>query len=108
PPEKYSQPETGTLYSSARMPRIHTGAVSWYSGTPTFRPTSCSGLVMPLLAETKMHEWRKQRDGNAGIAMKGGSFAPSDATYEESDISATSNSRKRAMRKNVSSTGSGR
>jgi hypothetical protein len=62
------------------MPRIHTGAVIWYSGTPTRRPFSSPGLRMPLLAETKMHEWRKNRDGKAGSAMKGGSSPSSEAT----------------------------
>src|SRR6267378_872085 len=88
------------------MPRIHTGAVIWYSGTPTRLPFKSSGRRMPLFAETKMHEWRKKRDGNTGIAMNGGAGALSDALYEESDISEASNSRSRIMRKNVSSTGS--
>ena len=52
-----------------------------------------------------MHEWRKKRDGNTGIAMKGLSGFASDTEYEESDISATSNSWWRSIRKNVSSTG---
>ena len=62
---------------------------------------------MPLFAETKMHEWRKKRDGNTGIATNG-RIGPrsSDTQYDDSDISATSNSRWRSMRKNVSSTGS--
>ena len=42
---------------------------------------------------TKMHEWRKKREGNTGMAMNGGSSALSDATYEDSDISEQSNSR---------------
>src|SRR6267142_2665391 len=88
------------------MPRIHTGALIWYSGTPTRLPFSSSGRRTPPLAEMKMHEWRKKRDGNAGIAMNGGFGALSDALYDESDISEASNSRERIMRKNVSSTGS--
>ena len=40
-----------------------------------------------------MHEWRNTRDGNTGIATNGGSGLNSDITYDESDISATSNSR---------------
>jgi hypothetical protein len=75
------------------MPRIHTGAVIWYSGTPIRLPLSSSGLRMPLFAETKMHECRKKRDGNAGIAMKGGLSEFNEATYDESDISEQSNSR---------------
>ena len=51
-----------------------------------------------------MHEWRKYRDGKAGMAMNGRSLA-SDTVYEDSDISATSNSRCRSIRKKVSSTG---
>ena len=52
-----------------------------------------------------MEAWRKKRDGNTGMAMKGRASECSDTVYEESDISATSNSLKRAMRKKVSSTG---
>ena len=87
------------------MPWIHTGAVIWYSGTPTRLPFRSSGFLMPLFAETKMQEWRKQREGKAGMAMNGGSARPSEATYEESDISEASNSAKRIIRKKVSSTG---
>ena len=50
---------TLTPWSSDRMPRIHTGAVIWYSGTPMRLPFRSSGLRMPLFAETKMQEWRK-------------------------------------------------
>src|SRR3954468_19523381 len=87
------------------MPRIQTGAVIWYSGTPTCLPFSSSGRRIPLFAETKMHEWRKKRDGKIGMAMNGGLGELSDAVYDESDISDASNSRLRIMRKNVSSTG---
>jgi len=52
-----------------------------------------------------MHECRKKRDGNTGIAMKGWSGLKSDTVYDDSDISATSNSWCRSMRKKVSSTG---
>ena len=48
---------------------------------------------MPLFAETKMQEWRKKREGNTGMAMKGGFSVPSDAVYDDSDISEQSNSR---------------
>ena len=34
------------------------------------------GSRMPLFAETKMHEWRKIRDGKTGIAMNGAIVAP--------------------------------
>ena len=75
------------------MPRIHTGAVIWYSGTPMRLPFRSAGSRMPLFAETKMHEWRKKRDGNTGMAMNGGLSECSDAQYEDSDISEQSNSR---------------
>ena len=55
-----------------------------------------------------MHEWRKKRDGNTGIAMKCFFSRKSDTVYDESDISATSNSWWRSMRKKVSSTGMSR
>jgi len=55
------------------MPRIQTGAVIWYSGTPTRLPMRSLGSRMPLLAETKMQEWRKNRDGKTGMAMNAGS-----------------------------------
>src|SRR3954467_2475706 len=97
-----------TPYSSASRPRIQTGAVIWYSGTPTRLPLRSSGLRMPLFDETKMHEGRKKRDGNSGMAMNGGSAELSEAVYDESDISEASNSRLRIMRKKVSSTGSER
>jgi len=51
---------------------------------------------------------RKAREGNTGIAMNGrapGSSASRLITYEDSDISAASNSRCLSIRKNVSSTG---
>ncbi len=55
-----------------------------------------------------MQEWRKKRDGKTGIAMKFRFSLKSDTVYDESDISATSNSWCRSMRKNVSSTGMSR
>jgi hypothetical protein len=55
------------------MPRIQTGAVIWYSGTPTRLPTRSLGSRTPLFAETKMQECRKKRDGKTGIATKAGS-----------------------------------
>src|SRR5260221_12307696 len=90
------------------MPRIQTGAVIWYSGTPTRLPFRSSGLRMPLFDEMKMHEWRKKRDGNAGMAMNGGFSVCSEGLYEESDISGASNSRLRIMREKGSSTRSER
>ncbi len=92
-------------YSSCRMPRIQTGAVIWYSGTPMRLPIRSLGSLMPLLADTKTQECRKNRDGNTGMAMKAGSSRCSDTVYDDSDNSAASNSRKRSMRKKVSSTG---
>ncbi len=47
---------------------------------------------------------RKARDGNTGMATNGASW-PRLITYEDSDSSAASNSRNRAIRKKVSSTG---
>ena len=35
-------------------------------------PIRSLGSRMPLLDETKMHDWRKNRDGNTGIAMNAG------------------------------------
>src|SRR5258707_57401 len=61
------------------MPRIQTGAVIWYSGTPTRLPFRSSGLRMPLFDEMKMQEWRKNGDGNARMAMKSGFPACSGA-----------------------------
>ena len=55
------------------MPRIQTGAVIWYSGTPTRLPASSRGSRMPLFADTKMLPCRNIRDGNTGMAMNGGS-----------------------------------
>src|SRR5262245_38930576 len=102
PPEKCCTSVTFTPKSSERMPRIHTGAVIWYSGAATRLPFRSSGLRMPLLAEKKMQEWRNEREGNTGMAMNGGLSELSVFTYEESDISEASNSWKRAWRQNVS------
>ena len=74
------------------MPRIHTGAVIWYSGVPTRLPIRSFGSRMPLAECTKMHEWRKDRDGKTGMATNRGSGFINDTVYEDSDISATSNS----------------
>ena len=60
------------------MPRIHTGAVIWYSTVPMRLPARSFGSRMPLWVETKMHEWRNMRDGNTGIAMKGRGSRKSD------------------------------
>ena len=49
--------------------------------------------------------WRKLREGKTGMAMKGCFSRISETLYEESDISAQSNSWLRSMRKKVSSTG---
>ena len=51
-----------------------------------------------------MQECRNERDGKTGIAMNGGFSWKSDIVYDESDISAMSNSRCRNILKNVSST----
>lgn len=87
------------------MPRIHTAAGIWYSGVPTFRPMRSFASEMPQPAFTKIQEWRNIRDGKTGMAMNGRAGVNSETTYEESDISATSNSWWRSMRKNASSTG---
>ena len=60
------------------MPRIQTGAVIWYSGTPNRLPIRSFGSRMPLWAETKMQEWRKKRDGKTGMATNAGSSRISD------------------------------
>src|SRR3954462_4318775 len=98
------------------MPRIHTGAVIWYSGTPTRLPLRSSGLRIPLFAETKMQEWRKKGDGETGRGRKerggkggrgveGGGGGGGEGVEGGGDIAEASNSRLRIMRKNVSSTG---
>src|SRR2546422_914031 len=69
-----------------------------------FRHYCSFGSPMPLFADTKMQECRKKRDGRTGMAMKAGSSRMSDTQYEDSDISAASNSRLRSILKNVSST----
>src|SRR5438876_471036 len=63
---------------------------------------------MPPSALTKMQEWRKNRDGKTGIAINGCGSRNNETVYEDSDISAMSNSRYRSMRKNVSSIGRSR
>lgn len=92
------------------MPRIHTQAVSWNSGVPTRLPRRSSGPVMPESAWQYSAPCRNMREVKTGRATKGEGSVPSprDRTYEESDISATSNSRCRIIRKKVSSTGSRR
>jgi hypothetical protein len=55
-----------------------------------------------------MHEWRKKRDGKTGIATNDRGSRNSDTVYDDSDISATSNSRCRIILKKVSSTGRSR
>ena len=59
------------MYSSLRMPRIHTQAVSWYSGLPTRFPIRSFGSRMPLWRLMKMQEWRKYREGKTGMATNG-------------------------------------
>ena len=56
PPVRHCTSCARTPYSSCRIPRIHTGAVIWYSGTPILLPASSFGSRMPLFVETKMHE----------------------------------------------------
>ena len=60
---------------------------------------------MPARAWTKIDPCRKQRDGNTGMATNGRGSRWQVTQYDDSDISATSNSRWRSIRKNVSSTG---
>ena len=105
PPVQYSTVVGATPYSSERIPRIHTCAVNLYSGLPTRLPIRSFGSRTPLFVETKIPLWRNDRDGKIGIAIKGGSSWNSDAVYYDRDISATSNSRYRSIRKKVSSTG---
>ena len=78
PPVRYSTLAGSTPYSSCRMPRCQTGAVSWYSGTPMRLPIRSLGSRMPLLVEMKIPLWRKSREGNTGMAMKGGFVRASD------------------------------
>src|SRR4030042_2957325 len=93
PPIQYSTEVGATPYSSERIPRIHTSAVSWYSGLPTRLPIRSFGSRMLLLADTKIEAWRNTRDGNTGIAINDGSFRKSETVYDDKDISAASNSR---------------
>jgi hypothetical protein len=46
-----------------------------------------------------MLAWRNMRDGKIGIATNGRGSRNMDTVYDDSDISATSNSRLRSMRK---------
>ena len=91
--------------ASDRMPRIHTGAVIWYSGAPMRLPIRSFGSRMPGAGVDVDAEWRKKRDGKTGMATNGRGSRNIDTVYDDSDISATSNSRWRNIRKNVSSTG---
>ncbi len=52
-----------------------------------------------------MDECLKKREGNTGMATNGRGSRDIDTLYEDKDISATSNSLCRNMRKKVSSTG---
>ncbi len=52
-----------------------------------------------------MPPWRDIREVKTGSATKGAGWLFSDRTYYDMDISATSNSRCRSIRKKVSSTG---
>ena len=80
-------------YSSCMMPRLHTGAVNWYSGEAVRLPATSLGSRMPLAVETNMHECRNEREGYTGIATKGLGSRASVTQYEDNDNSATSNSR---------------
>ena len=106
PPVTYVTLSGSTPYSSARIPRIHTLAVNWYSGHPKRLPRRSDGSRMPLRSWTQMLAWRNIRDGNTGIATNGSPLL-FERQYDENDISETWNSAKRACRKNVSSTSSG-
>jgi hypothetical protein len=68
-------------------------AVSWYSATPTVPPRKSAGELIPDPAGTYTPLCRNAREVNAGIAMNGGSGASRLSTYDDSDISAASNSR---------------
>src|SRR3979411_624908 len=72
-----------------------------YRGRPLLVRAGSSGWPMQRFADTKMQECRKKRDGKTGMAMKAGSSRMSDTQYEDSDISAASNSRLRSILKNV-------
>src|SRR5215467_1432680 len=62
------------------MPRAHTAAVIWYSGTPTRLPRRSSGLRTPEPSWTKMHDCRKKRDGKTGIATRSSAPRPRRTT----------------------------
>src|SRR5215472_15662336 len=62
------------------MPRAHTAAVIWYSGTPTRLPRRSSGLWTPEPSWTKMHDCRKKRDGKTGIATRSSAPRPRRTT----------------------------
>ena len=70
PPVRYRTAATGRPCRSARMPRIHTAAVSWYSATPTWRPArSRRASVMPrpavdVDAVVPERPGREHRDGH--------------------------------------------
>src|SRR6266704_249711 len=70
PPVQYSQPAGSTPNSSCRIPRIHTGAVIWYSGTPILFPArsfgSDSGLGRDEDARVAEEARGKHRDGDEG------------------------------------------
>ncbi len=74
PPVKYSTLVGSTPYSSCRMPRIHTGAVSWYSGTPMRLPARSLRLADAALRRDEdavvAEEARgKHRNGDEGRVL---------------------------------------
>ena len=78
PPRRYVTLETGTLYSSLRMPRIQTQAVSWYSGLPTRFPIEVLRLADAAVAideDAGVPEIAGRENGNGdkrlGIAKHG-------------------------------------
>jgi hypothetical protein len=83
---------TGTSYSSASIPLIHTGAVIWYSGLPmavdqVARRRDARGRA-DIDARMAEEARREHRNGDERLHSRN-----SDTVYDDSDISATSNSR---------------
>ena len=70
PPRTQTMSSGRTPWSSCRMARAQTCAVSWYSGRPTRRPFRSSGRAMRSL-RTWIEVCRKARDRNTGTAMYG-------------------------------------
>ena len=76
PPLRHFTSAARTPYSSCRMPRIHTAAVIWYSGTPTTLPTqvlrAVDAAVGPDIDRGVTEQpRRKHRDADIGASALG-------------------------------------